>query len=57
VGEVAAAAGVRRLVLTHAIFGAGGTPADVLTDVARAFPGPASVGEDLQTFVVGDQPW
>jgi ribonuclease Z len=56
VGQVAAEAGVHRLVLTHAIFGAGGTPADVLADVARAFPGPASVGEDLQTFVVSDDP-
>lgn len=53
VGEVAAAAGAQRLVLTHAIFGAGGTPEVVLADVARAYAGPAALGEDLQAFAVG----
>lgn len=52
VGEVAALANVRHVVLTHLIF-AGGTPEDLIADVRQSFHGPLCVGEDLVTFQVG----
>lgn len=51
-GEVAARAEVKHLVLSHLIL-AGGTPADLRTDVRAAFRGSLTVGEDLATFVIG----
>jgi ribonuclease Z len=59
VGGVAAAAGVRRLVLTHLIFGLGGTPEDIAADARRAYAGPVTVGSDLDVFVVdrGNDPY
>lgn len=52
VGEVAATAGVGHLVLSHLIF-AGGSVADLITDVRQSFGGPVTVGEDLVSFSVG----
>lgn len=51
VGEIAASADVRHLVLSHLIF-AGGSPADVTADVGQSFAGRVTVGEDLADFVV-----
>ena len=45
VGEVAARAGARHLVLTHLM--PGSDPADLLTRARRQFGGPITVGEDL----------
>lgn len=53
VGHVADPAGAKALVLTHLIFGAGGTPEDVAADAAAAYAGPVTVGHDLQSFAVG----
>jgi ribonuclease Z len=51
VGEVAARTEVKHLVLSHLIL-RGGSPADLLADVAPDFARPITVGSDLQTFVV-----
>lgn len=53
VGKVAAAAGVRHLVLNHLILGLQGTPADLLEDITPEFGGQVTVGEDLMSFQVG----
>jgi len=50
-GEVAARAGAKHLVLSHLIF-AGGTPDDLRADVRRTFGGELTVGEDLATVAV-----
>ena len=55
VGRVAAAAGVKRLVLSHILF-RGGTPADLERDAALAYRGPITVGADLQRFVLNGAP-
>ena len=52
VGHVAERAGARALVLTHLIFGLGGTPEDIAADAAAAYDGPVAVGRDLQRFLV-----
>lgn len=52
VGEVAASADVRHLVLSHIIL-PGGTPEDLAADVRMAFAGPLTVGEDLAAFPLG----
>lgn len=51
-GEVAASADAKHLVLSHLIL-AGGTPDDLRADVRKAFPGRLTVGEDLASFEVG----
>lgn len=53
VGAVAAQAEAKQLVLSHILF-RGGTAADLLADIAPHYPRPVTVGEDLQTFRVGD---
>jgi ribonuclease BN (tRNA processing enzyme) len=45
VGEVAAAARARHLVLTHLM--PGSDPADLVARAGRRFAGPVAVGEDL----------
>lgn len=50
-GRAAAEADVRQLVLSHIIFG-GGTPDDLLRDIAPHYHGTVTVGEDLQSFEV-----
>lgn len=50
VGEIAALASVKHLVLTHLVL-AGGTPDDLISDVRRSFQGRVSVGKDLATYV------
>lgn len=52
VGHVAARAVVKALVLTHLIFGAGGTPEDIAADASASYDGPVSVGSDLQSVVI-----
>ena len=52
VGHVAARAGVKALVLTHLIFGIGGTPENIATDAKLAYDGPVTVGNDLQSVSV-----
>ncbi|HLZ71836.1 MAG TPA: MBL fold metallo-hydrolase [Dehalococcoidia bacterium] len=55
VGQVAARAEARQLVLSHLLL-RGGTPADVLADLAPHYPRPAVVGEDLMRFEIGARP-
>lgn len=50
IGQLAARAGVRHLVLSHFIW-MGGTPADAIAGVRRGgFTGPVTVAEDLMAF-------
>lgn len=48
-GQIAALANVKHLVLTHLIL-ADGTTDDLRADIRRSFAGRVSVGEDLATF-------
>ncbi len=55
VGKVATQAEVEQLALSHLLL-RGGTPADVLADLAPHFSRPAVVGEDLMRFEIGVRP-
>lgn len=48
-GEIAALANVKHLVLTHLVL-AGGTPDNLISDVRKAFQGNLSIGEDLASY-------
>ncbi len=50
-GEIAARAGVKHLILSHLIF-AGGTADDLRADVSKTFRGALTVGEDLATVEI-----
>jgi ribonuclease Z len=49
-GRAAARSDAKRLVLSHVLLGAGGSPEDVLADAQAEFDGPVIVGSDLQSF-------
>lgn len=51
-GEIAASAEVKHLVLSH-IIAPGGTMDDLVADVRRTYKGGLTVGEDLAVFEVG----
>ena len=54
VGTIAARAEAKHLILSHILF-RGGTPRDLMEDIAPHFPRPVTVGADLQTLVVGNR--
>ncbi len=54
-GQVAASANVRALVLSHILF-RGGAAENLLADVRRDFGGPVTLGTDLMSFDLEEQP-
>ncbi|MBT9471124.1 MAG: MBL fold metallo-hydrolase [Pseudomonadota bacterium] len=50
VGRLAAAAGVKTVVLSHIVPGSGGDPKAYAAEVRKHFSGPVIVAEDLQVF-------
>lgn len=55
VGEIAAAAGVGRVVLTHLVL-AGSSPDELRAEVRRSFRGPVTVADDLSRFALEERP-
>lgn len=53
VGKLAAAAGVRKVVLTHFVAGAGFDPQSMLPEIRAAFRGEIVIGKDLAKVAVG----
>jgi ribonuclease Z len=49
-GKAAAHAHARQLVLSHVLLGVGGSPEDILQDVATTYADQATVASDLQVF-------
>ena len=51
-GKAAADTHAKQLVLSHVLLGAGGSPEDILQDVAAAYADQATVAADLQVFTI-----
>jgi ribonuclease Z len=51
-GKVASQTQAKKLVLSQVILGVGGSPEDILADVATTHDGPATVASDLQVVTI-----